>query len=554
MKGYAKAGLSASHLQVLLTQTATAYMRAPYTMVAAKWEDNGPEMKKSALYLTEDQLEEDLGEWLEERGVAVPVPKSMPECPCVHIGLCDTPAECYKATIPLSKLKGLMDEDDIPAIKDARCEKCANCPACKLSSRAKTQSLQEAFEQEVIENSVAVDLESSKVWVDLPFIKKPVEFLTDRHKTSDNLRQAMSVYRSQCMKPEQVKEQIRIAHSELVEKGFIVPFSSLPEDQQKMIEDAPFKHYYPWRAVYKPGSVSTPVRLVVDPSMTGLNIILAKGENMLAQIPDVLIRLRTRRSAWTTDISKLYNRLHLQTSALPYSLFLYDPRLSDASKPEVWVMTRAWYGVSSTGNQAAVTIRRLAELSKQDCPLASGILTRDIYVDDIAGGADSDEERNEQITQTERALSTGGLSLKFVAKSGQPPPGEATCDGKTVGCLGLTWATEKDTLSPSIASMNLQKKIRGQKAAPDRDVTTAHGLRSAMKDNLITRAGTLSTIAEFFDPTGWWEPLRLQLKLAFQEMNTLDWKAPIWWSGTPWETELRMYSSTQTARLLSVGF
>jgi hypothetical protein len=164
-----------------------------------------------------------------------------------------------------------------------------------------------------------VDLEARKVWVDLPFIKKPAEFLTDRHKTSDNLKQAMSVYRSQCMKPDQVKEQIRIAHKELVEKWFMVPFSSLPLEQQQMIKDAPFRHYYPWRAVYKPGSVSTPVRLVVDPSMTGLNIILAKGENMLAQIPDVLIRLRTRRSAWTTDISKLYNRLHLQASTLPYS-------------------------------------------------------------------------------------------------------------------------------------------------------------------------------------------------------------------------------------------
>jgi hypothetical protein len=44
-----------------------------------------------------------------------------------------------------------------------------------------------------------------------------------------------------------------------------------------MVRDAPFRHYYPWRAVYKPGSVSTPCRLVVDPSCTGLNIILGKG-------------------------------------------------------------------------------------------------------------------------------------------------------------------------------------------------------------------------------------------------------------------------------------
>jgi hypothetical protein len=166
-------------------------------------------------------------------------------------------------------------------------------------------------------------------------------------------------------------------------------------------------------------------------------------------------------------------------------------------------------------------------LNREECPLAFDLLTNDIYVDDIAGGTDSDKEREEQIRQTEHVLSTGGLALKFVARSGCAPPEGATNDGHTFGCLGLTWDTEKDVLSPGIASMNLQKKIRGQKAAPERDVTTAHGLRSAMKDDLITRAGVLSRISEFFDPTGWWEPLRLQLKLSFQEMNSLDWKTPI---------------------------
>ena len=74
--------------------------------------------------------------------------------------------------------------------------------------------------------------------------------------------------------------------------------------------------------------------------------------------------------------------------------------------------------------------------------------------------------------------------------------------------------------------MNLQRKIRGQKAAPDRDVTTAEGLRSSLKDDLISKARLLSRTAEFFDPVGWWEPLKLQMKLSFQELNTLNWKMP----------------------------
>ena len=526
-QGFAKAGMSAGHVQVLFTQVATAYMGAPYSGVRLACEDHGPAKRPPLAALDVDQWSEELTGVLRELGVSTPIPSAPVPCHCRDLGQCEYDGRCYKAAIPLSKLKGLLDEDDIPVIKDARCDKCANCPTCKLSSRAKTQSLQEAFEQEVIENSVTVDLENRMVRVELPFIKQSVEFLTKRHKGSDNLYQAKTIYKSQCRKPDEVKVQIRAAHQELMDKGFMTPLLSLPDKIQRRIQEAPFRHYYPWRAVYKPGSVSTPCRLVVDPSCTGLNIILAKGENMLAQIPDILIRLRIQRSAWTTDISKLYNRLYLEESALPYSLFLYDSSLSDGVKPEVYVMTRAWYGVSSTGNQAAVALRRLACLNSEESPLAYEMLTDNIYVDDVVGGADSETAREEQILQTKRVLNAGGFSPKFMARSGIAPPDGSSSDGRTVGCLGLSWDTAQDKLSPSIASMNLQRKVRGQKAAPDRDVTTGEGLRTAFKDGLITRAGVLSRMAEFFDPVGWWEPLRLQMKLSFQELNALDWKDPV---------------------------
>ncbi|MFN9904805.1 MAG: hypothetical protein ACK56F_01605, partial [bacterium] len=115
-------------------------------------------------------------------------------------------------------------------------------------------------------------------------------------------------------------------------------------------------HYFPWHAVYKEGSVSTPVRIVVDPSASGLNQTLAKGENMLTKIPEVLIAFRSHRHAWCSDISKMYNMLKLSDQALPYSLFLYNDSLSDDTQPDVYCMQSAWYGVSSSGNQANVAV------------------------------------------------------------------------------------------------------------------------------------------------------------------------------------------------------
>ena len=60
-QGFAKAGMSAGHVQVLFTQVATSYMRAPYTMVRSMCEDHGPAMRPQIAALDEDQ-------WFEESG------------------------------------------------------------------------------------------------------------------------------------------------------------------------------------------------------------------------------------------------------------------------------------------------------------------------------------------------------------------------------------------------------------------------------------------------------------------------------------------------------
>ena len=166
---------------------------------------------------------------------------------------------CMKSAIPLSKLKGLQEELDIPEVVEFKSSSCVNCPTCKLSARAKTKSLQECFEQEVIEKSVYVDVVNRRVLVDLPFIKEPAEYLSKKHGGSDNKRKALRVYNAQCNKQENVKEQVRQAHQELMDKGYMQELSMLPRQTQELIASAPFRHFYPWRAVYKEDSVTTPV-------------------------------------------------------------------------------------------------------------------------------------------------------------------------------------------------------------------------------------------------------------------------------------------------------
>ena len=77
----------------------------------------------------------------------------------------------------------------------------------------------------------------------------------------------------------------------------------------------------------------------------------------------------------------------------------------------IYVMTRAWYGVVPTGAQAAVAIKMLTELSCNDHPGAVEVLSKDIYVDDVNPGAETEAARDVQISSTQLVLKQGGFGF-----------------------------------------------------------------------------------------------------------------------------------------------
>jgi hypothetical protein len=158
---------------------------------------------------------------------------------CSHPRHQGHPIEVHKSIIPLAKLKGLIDEIDIPDVQDARCETCANCPACKLSACEKTKSLQGEFEQDVIKKSVETNTTHGIVFANLPFLRDPVEYLTKKHGGNNNRYQAARIYQAQCKKPEFVREGDRKAHSDLVAKDSMSPISTFPLAEQEAILKRP---------------------------------------------------------------------------------------------------------------------------------------------------------------------------------------------------------------------------------------------------------------------------------------------------------------------------
>ena len=156
---------------------------------------------------------------------------------------------------------------------------------------AAPNGLRERAEQKLIEASVCIDYAACKTYVRYPFLSDPVTFFTKHYAGRDsNLGQARVVYFQQCRKGEAEKQGVREEMQKLIDAGFVAPLSELSEGTREMIGTAPIRHFFPWRSVQKLDSLSTPTRLVVDPSMSLLNLNVAKGDPQLASMLSVLLR------------------------------------------------------------------------------------------------------------------------------------------------------------------------------------------------------------------------------------------------------------------------
>ena len=398
----------------------------------------------------------------------------------------------HVASGPLARNRRMCGEEpDFDPILNFRCSSCAQCLECLQSPKKRMVSVVEQREQEIINDSVVIDPKSKSVQVKLPFIKDPDPILSAKFKGPTNYHQAKVIYSQQTRKPNKVKEGIRAAFNSLKDAGFITTLSSLSEKVQRKIKAAPFTHYHPWRSVYKEDSVSTPVRLVVDPSMTGLNSLLAKGENMLIPTTDILTKARFSSHLWASDISKLYNRLNLHPDHYRYSLFLYDESLDPEVPPKVQVLTRAWYGVISSGNQSAVALNKLARLFGKDYPNAVPVITGSTYVDDMVDASDSLEERENRIKDVSELLAKGSLPLKYIIRSGTPLPEEAGSGESHTKILGYKYDPERDCLFPGVTEFNLNKKIKGARKPNPFPVKTSADVVSLLESSTVTRSDIL---------------------------------------------------------------
>ena len=425
-----------------------------------------------------------------------------------------------------------------------RCIKCRDCKDCRNSEKIEMISIREEAEQEAIKKSVTIDFERCVSTAVLPFMEDPLK------KIAPNRERAMKVYKNtvnKLAKDEARKQQIIKFENKLQSLKMVEFVWNLTDEQQEMIRNAPLQYFYPWRPVYNSNSVSTPARMVFDASMptaTGysMNDVLAKGRNQMNKLVEIFIRWFTKRSAFHTDVSKMYNTLKLHEKHWMYQMYLWHPDLDPNEQPVAKVLPTVTYGVRSSMNQAEYALRQTANEQKMQYPRTCDIVNHDTYVDDCMSGEDTDELAEKSCEDVGVVLARGGFQLKGFTHSGKPPPAHLSENGVSINVAGMVWFSEDDVLQLNIDELNFADKVRGK--TPTEKV-------KVMPERL-TRRQCASKVAEIFDLTGKITPITAGMKMDLHDLTSI--KELQWADAIPdnlrgvWKSHFEMMEEIKTLK------
>ena len=433
-----------------------------------------------------------------------------------------------QSSIPTTLTKEYEDQENVGCTVDYRCPTCLGCKICKESNQVRAISVKEAAEEELIYKCVEVDIEKKESSCVYPFIKDPQEYLSELwNKKSDNMFMAKEVFETQRRKSEDTRKSVVNFHSELSDKGYVSSVKDLPKDQRNEIETATFKHVFCWRTVFKPDSVSTPARMVLDPTVCGFNNILAKGVCCLNNLYQLVIHFRSNLYVFTSDISKMYNSVKLKPEMFKFSLYLMSQTLDPKEDYELWCHRSLMYGIRPAGNIATCALRKTAALKEKDFTYAPTTLTKRTYMDDSQDGSNKKEIRDEMAKEVEELVPYGGFRIKVITKNFEDPSEKASSDGVSTSFGGYKWLPKSDKLKLKFSEVNFNVKRRGFKKPNKNPVETASDIRDLVKDMKFTKKMMLSKTLEVYDPLGTFEPVKVRLKLDLQVLSGLDFNTQI---------------------------
>ncbi|CAB0036794.1 unnamed protein product [Trichogramma brassicae] len=334
-------------------------------------------------------------------------------------------------------------------------------------------------------------------------LKQPASVL------GDSFSRARACLRSILSKQDrdpEYKELYKAFMQEYAQLGHMTQVSSKPST-------AP-TYYLPHHGVLKLDNVTTKLRVVFNGSAAtssghSLNDIMYAGPNLLLNIFDVLIWIRSFRLLFATDITKMYRQILVDERDVDLQRIVW---IDENSNETHWQLKTVTYGTRAAPYLAVRSLLQLVTDEGHSFPSAIDSLTKGRYVDDIFGGADSDEQLKHVAQDLTNLCLAGGFPLAKWSSNSEsfradlPDSNSSTTislDDCKAKVLGLYWDTHEDSL-----------KFKVMVPPPQGN---------------ISKRSILSEVAQIFDPLGIISPVTIKAKVLLQELwlHKLTWDEPV---------------------------
>ena len=464
---------------------------------------------------------------------AAGLPRYLREVVCFSCGDQVLSSEALYEDERLARLKHLLDRQENGMDVSYRCVRCRDCLDCKNSEKVDKISLREESELYEIKKSVSLDWKNGRIICTLPLRGKERDFLTS------NEDRALRVLESQCRKyfgDDETKATILASFEKLFEKKYIVFLDSLPEEITTQFLHKDVQYHLPWRIQFKPGSASTPARVVFDASSgtrkradgSGgrcLNDAVCKGPIDTLDLLRVVLRFLIGRYALAADLTKMYNQFSLQPAQWNLQRILYKKDLNPSAPVQQACVTTLIYGVKSVAGQTEHAFEEIAEQIKDEKPKVAKLLTSGRYCDNLLDSAASLHEVQHLAAETTEVLDRLNLPTKGFSFSSENPQQQETLDGISIDVSGMRWCTLIDSIEVKVPSLHFGKHVRGRVVATEFFEKGDFAKMNTFVPENLTRRMVVSKRAALYDPLGKFEPIKAMLKIHEREvvLATTGW-------------------------------
>ncbi|HWI49370.1 MAG TPA: hypothetical protein VNU45_14220, partial [Rummeliibacillus sp.] len=278
------------------------------------------------------------------------------------------------------------------------------------------------------------------------------------------------------------------------------------------------EYFLPHHPVFKPNSSTTKVRVVFDASVktsngVSLNDTLAIGPVIQPDLFSQIIKFRFHNIAIISDIQQMYRQVLIHNDDRNFQKIFWRPSSQESIK--IYSLNTVTFGTAPASFLAIRTIKQLVLDEGNQFPIASRMLSEDLYVDDLVSGCSTVEEAYIAFQQITCLASRGGFQFKKWASNSQEflsmIPDDlkevessrnfGLSDNLGVHALGLFWQQKQDSLYIQL------------------------NIKDFLNIVCFTKRTFLSCISSLYDPIGIISPVIISCKILFQELwlHNLAW-------------------------------